>query len=159
MVKGVEYKKGQYVVFTDEELKAPDEKATNGLRNHRVPAQRRRGRRSLQDDLLLGPDKGGERATRCSQATTSADEIAPGQIRGARKSYLVLIRSTGDRLFMQQLYHSDEVRDIGEVPLESLPQQRGGGEACAPAHRAGSTSGTFKPEEYGRRRPASASRP
>ena len=35
------------------------------------------------------------------------------------KSYLVLIRSTGDRLFMQQLYHSDEVRDIGEVPVET----------------------------------------
>jgi DNA end-binding protein Ku len=31
MVKGFEYKKGQYVVFTDEELKALDEKATNGL--------------------------------------------------------------------------------------------------------------------------------
>src|SRR5262245_35882164 len=31
MVKGFEYKKGQYVVFTDEELKSLDEKATSGV--------------------------------------------------------------------------------------------------------------------------------
>ena len=32
------------------------------------------------------------------------------------KSYLVLLRAAGGRLLMQQLYHSDEVREVSEVP-------------------------------------------
>ena len=54
----------------------------------------------------------------------SADALALAKYAARGKSYLVLLRSTGGRLVMQQLYHSDEVRDVGEVPLETPPQQR-----------------------------------
>ena len=44
------------------------------------------------------------------------DKVALAQYAVRGKSYLVLLRSTGDRLVMQQLYHADEVRDVDEVP-------------------------------------------
>jgi DNA end-binding protein Ku len=120
MVKGFEYKKGQYVVFTDQELKALDEKATNGLEIAEFLPHDAVDAVYFEKTYYLGPDKGGEKGySLLAQAMAAADEVALAKYAARGKSYLVLIRSTGDRLFMQQLYHSDEVRDISEVPLEA----------------------------------------
>ena len=148
MVKGFEYKKGQYVVFTDEELKALDEKATNGLEITEFLPKDAVDPVYFEKTYYLGADKGGEKGySLLAQAMATADEIALAKYAARGKSYLVLIRSTGDRLFMQQLYHSDEVRDIGEVPVEA----RRTSEAEVKLARQlieQITSGTFKPDKY-----------
>ena len=120
MVKGFEYKKGKYVVFTEEELKALDEKATSGIEiTEFLPA-------TAVDPVYydrtyyLGPDKGGEKGyALLAQAMAGVNEIALAKYAARGKSYVVLVRSSGDRLFMQQLYNSDEVRDVAEVPVEA----------------------------------------
>jgi DNA end-binding protein Ku len=120
MVKGFEYKKGQYVVFTEEELEALDEKATGGIEiTEFVPA-------SAVDPVYyehtyyLGPDKGGEKAyALLARAMAGLGEVALAKYAARGKSHVVLVRSTGDRLSMQQLYNSDEVRDVTEVPVEA----------------------------------------
>ena len=148
MVKGFEYKKGQYVVFTDEELKALDEKATNGLEITEFLPKDAVDPVYFEKTYYLGADKGGEKGySLLAQAMATADEIALAKYAARGKSYLVLIRSTGDRLFMQQLYHSDEVRDIGEVPVEA----RRNSDAEVKLARQlieQITSGTFKPDKY-----------
>jgi DNA end-binding protein Ku len=120
MVKGFEYKKGQYVVFEDEELKALDEKATNGLEIAEFVPKASVDPVYFEKTYYLGPDKGGEKGySLLAQAMATVDEVALAKYAARGKSYLVLIRSTGDHLFMQQLYHSDEVRDLEEVPVEA----------------------------------------
>jgi DNA end-binding protein Ku len=120
MVKGFEYKKGKYVVFTDEELKALDEKATNGLEIAEFVPKDAVDPVYFERTYYLGPDKSGEKGySLLAQAMATVDEVALAKYAARGKSYLVLIRSTGDRLFMQQLYHSDEVRDMREVPVEA----------------------------------------
>jgi DNA end-binding protein Ku len=119
MVKGFEYKKGRYVVFTDEELKALDEQATNGIEITEFVPKGAVDPVYYERTYYLGPDKGGEKGySLLAQAMADVDEAALAKYAARGKSYLVLVRSTGDRLFMQQLYHSDEVRDIHEVPVE-----------------------------------------
>ena len=104
MVKGFEYKKGQYVVFTDAELKALDEKATNGLEITEFLPKDAVDPVYFEKTYYLGADKGGEKGySLLAQAMATADEIALAKYAARGKSYLVLIRSTGDRLFMQQL--------------------------------------------------------
>jgi DNA end-binding protein Ku len=102
----------------------------------------------FEKTYYLGPDKGGEKGyALLAQAMATADEIALAKYAARGKSYLVLIRSTGDRLFMQQLYHSDEVRDLGEVPVES----RRNNEAEVKLARQlieQISSDTFHPEKY-----------
>jgi DNA end-binding protein Ku len=148
MVKGFEYKKGQYVVFTDEELKALDEKATNGLEITEFLPKDAVDAVYFEKTYYVGPDKGGEKGyALLAQAMAIADEIALAKYAARGKSYLVLIRSSGDRLFMQQLYHSDEVRDLGEVPVES----RRNNEAEVKLARQlieQISSDTFHPEKY-----------
>jgi DNA end-binding protein Ku len=126
MVKGYEHRKGKYVVFTPQELKALDEKATNGIEiTEFVPA-------SAVDPVFfektyyLGPDKGGEKGySLLAAAMAEVEEAALAQYAARGKSYLVLLRSNGQRLFMQQLYHSDEIRDEGEVPVPSRKSTEG----------------------------------
>jgi DNA end-binding protein Ku len=119
MVKGYEFKKGRYVVFEDAELKALDEKATHGIEITEFLPQDAVDPVYFEKTYFLGPDKGGEKGySLLAAAMNKVKEAALAQYAARGKSYLVLVRSTGNRLFMQQLYHSDEVRDIDEVPLE-----------------------------------------
>ena len=119
MVKGYEFKKGRYVVFEDAELKALDEKATHGIEITEFLPQDAVDPVYFEKTYFLGPDKGGEKGySLLAAAMDKVKEAALAQYAARGKSYLVLVRSTGNRLFMQQLYHSDEVRDIDEVPLE-----------------------------------------
>ncbi|HEY2943589.1 MAG TPA: Ku protein [Vicinamibacteria bacterium] len=120
MVKGFEYKKGKYVVFTDEELKALDEQATSGIEITEFLPKDAVDPVYYERTYYLGPDKGGEKGySLLAQAMADVEEVALAKYAARGKSYLVLVRSTGDHLFLQQLYHSDEVRDIHEVPVET----------------------------------------
>jgi len=118
MVKGFEYRKDKYVVFTDQELRALDEQATNGIEITEFLPADAVDAVYYERTYYLGPDKGGEKGyALLAQAMADVKEIALAKYAARGKSYLVLIRSTGDRLYMQQLYNSDEVRDIEEVPV------------------------------------------
>src|SRR5437762_9547506 len=62
MVKGYEFAKDQYVTFTSEELKALDEKATQGIEiTEFVPADAV-DPVYFERAYYLGPDRGGEKA-------------------------------------------------------------------------------------------------
>jgi len=118
MVKGYEFSKGQYVIFTPEELKALEEKASGAIDIAEfLPAEQ--VDRLYQDRCyFLGPDKGGERAyTLLGQALKQTGRVALGQYAARGKQYLVLVRPLHDGLVMEQLRYADEVRSIDEVPI------------------------------------------
>lgn len=118
MVKGYEYAKGKYAVFAEKELKALDEKSTNGIEITEFLPADAVDPVYFERTYYLGPDKGGEKGYSLLAAAMSQEkEAALAQYAARGKSYLVLVRSNGERLFMQQLYHSDEVREIDEVPV------------------------------------------
>jgi DNA end-binding protein Ku len=120
MVKGYEYAKGKYIVFTNDELKALDEQATHGIEITEFLPADAVDPVYFEKTYYLGPDKGGEKAFGLlAEAMEEAERVALAQYAARGKSYLVLLRSTGGRLVMQQLYHSDEVRDASEVPGSS----------------------------------------
>jgi DNA end-binding protein Ku len=64
IAKGYEFAKGQYVMFSPEELKALDEKATNTIDIAEFVPLDRVDRIYVDKTYYLGPDKGGERAYR-----------------------------------------------------------------------------------------------
>jgi DNA end-binding protein Ku len=116
-VKGYEYSKGEFVTFTDKELKALDKQASAGIEvTEFVPAD------SLPPvhfdrSYYLGPDKGGDRAFALLVAALEEEALlAIGQYAARGKDYLVALRPFEKRLLMQQLFHADEVRPVSEVP-------------------------------------------
>jgi DNA end-binding protein Ku len=64
MAKGYEFTKGQYVVFSPDELKALEEKATNSIDIAEFVPLGAVERIYLDRAYYLSPDKGGERAYR-----------------------------------------------------------------------------------------------
>ena len=118
MVKGYEFTKGSYVLFTPEELKAIEAKSTQAIDiKEFVPASQ--VDRSLMDKVYyLGPDKGGDRAYKLlSAALAKTGRAAVGRFATRGKEYLVLIRPMGDGLVLEQLRFADEMKPFSEVPL------------------------------------------
>jgi DNA end-binding protein Ku len=119
MVKGYEFAKEQYVVFSEEELKAMAEETQKAIEiTEFVPA-------ATVDPVYfdrayyLGPDEGGAKAYRLlNEAMKQTGRAALARWSARGKQYLVLIRPVDKGLVMQQLLYADEVRSIGEVPIE-----------------------------------------
>src|SRR6266571_7610189 len=86
MVKGYEFTKGQYVIFTPEELEITGAGAIDIAEF--VPAEQV-DRIYLERSYFLSPDKGGERAFKLlSQAMKETGHVAVGQYATRDKQYL-----------------------------------------------------------------------
>jgi DNA end-binding protein Ku len=115
--KGYEFSKGQYVVFSADEVKALDEKATNSIDIAEFVPLATVDRFYLDKVYYLGSGKGGERAYRLLVAALEATgRAALGQYSARGKQHLVLVRPMGDILVMEQLHYHGEIRSADEVP-------------------------------------------
>jgi DNA end-binding protein Ku len=118
MVKGFEFSKDSYVLFTPEELKALEAKSTESIDIVEFVPAHEVERHYLSKIYYLGPDKGGDRAYRLlsrAMHETGLSAVAKYAARG--KQYLVLIRPMGEGLAMEQLNYADELKPFAEVPL------------------------------------------
>jgi len=148
VVKGYEYARGQYVLFTDEELKALNPEPTNAIEIAEFVPEDKVDPVYFEKSYYLGPDKGGDRPYRLlAEAMRETGRAALARYRARGKDYLVLLRPFEQGLVMQQLRYADEVRDFSEVPL-------GHGEVKAPELKLAVqlvdqiASDTFRPAEY-----------
>jgi DNA end-binding protein Ku len=118
MVKGYEFTKDQYVVFSPEELTALGEKATQTVEiDEFVPAD------SIDPiyydkAYFLGPDKGGAKPyALLAESMRQTRQTAVGRYAARGKQYIVQLRPVEGGLVMQQLLYAPEVRSIGDVEI------------------------------------------
>jgi DNA end-binding protein Ku len=117
IAKGYEFAKGQYVMFTDEELKALQERPTYSLDITEFIPTSKIDPIYFERAYYLGPDKGGDRAYKLlAKALAKSERSALAKYAARGKQYLVLLRPIGDALAMHELRYADEVRPISEVP-------------------------------------------
>ena len=118
MVKGYEFQKGSYVLFTPEELKAIEAKSSQTIEIREFVPQAQIERILLDKVYYLGPDKGGDRAYRLlSAALRKTERAAVARYASRGKQYLVMIRPLGDGLVLEQLHYADELKSFDEVPV------------------------------------------
>lgn len=118
MVKGYEFAKDQYVLFTPEELKALEEAGTQSAEiTEFVPIQ-------AIDPVFfdkayyLAPDKGGAKPyALLARALRDSKRCALGRWAARGKQYIVMIRPVDDGLVMQQLLYAAEVRSIKDIDI------------------------------------------
>jgi DNA end-binding protein Ku len=148
MIKGYEYAKDRYVTLTDEELKALDEKATQGIEIAEFVPADSVDPIYFERPYYLGPGKGGEKAyALLVRAMEDAGVYAIARRAARGKDYLVALRPDEGRLVMEQLYHSDEVRPLGEIPADG-PSPRENELKLAEQLIQQITSKRFEPEKY-----------
>ena len=116
-VKGYEYAKDRFVVFTADELKALEEEATKAIAIEEFVGLDKIDSVYFDKAYYLAPEKGGERAYKLLALTMAEKNLAGLAKYAARgKQYLVMVRAAGDGLVMQQLHYAKEVRAFSEVP-------------------------------------------
>ena len=119
MVKGYEFERDRYVTFTAEELKALEELASQTIDIAEFVPAADVDPVYFDRPYHLAPDKGGAKAYRLlAVAMERSGKAALARYAARGKQYLVLIRPKAGRLVMQQLLYRDEIRDVGEIPVE-----------------------------------------
>ena len=118
MVKGYEFARDQYVLFTQEEIKALEAVKSDTIDIVEFVPLSSVDRINLEKVYFLSPGKGGDRPYKLLSIAlqkTGMAGIARYAARG--KGYLVMIRPMGDGLAMEQLHYADDLRSFDEVNL------------------------------------------
>jgi len=119
IVKGYEFAKDQYVLFTKEELEVVEAPKSDEIEIVSFVPADSVPRLFFNKAYYLGPDKGGARAYRLlSAALRETNRIAIAKHATRGKQYVVMVRPHEEGLLMEQLYYADEIRAFDEVPLE-----------------------------------------
>jgi len=119
MMKGREFSKGHYVLFTPDEIKAMEEKKDTGTISiaEFVPADQVE-RLYFDKGYFIGPGKGGEKAYGLlAAAMKKTGLVAIGQYVARGKQYLVMIRPKDGGLVLETLHYADELRSMKDVDL------------------------------------------
>jgi len=119
MVKGYEFSKDQYVIFTPEELKALEETGTGTADITEFVPLESVDPVYFDKAYYLGPDKGGAKPyALLAKALRESERCALGRWAARGKQYIVMIRAVEDGLVMQQLMYSGEVRSMKDIDIE-----------------------------------------
>jgi DNA end-binding protein Ku len=117
--KGYEFAKDQYVLFTNEELKALEEESTQTVDVTEFVPVSEIDPVFFDRPYYLGPDKGGSKAYwLMNEALRTTGRVALAKYAARGKQYLVMLRPVEGGLVMQQLLYADEVRPISEIGLD-----------------------------------------
>ncbi|HKY32505.1 MAG TPA: Ku protein, partial [Candidatus Polarisedimenticolia bacterium] len=116
MVKGYEFAKGKYVTFTNEEIKALEEEASQMIEIREFLPLAQVDPLHFERAYYLGPDKGGDKPyTLLSKAMEKTGRCAIASWAARGKQYLVLVRPFQGGLILEQLHYADELRSFDEV--------------------------------------------
>jgi DNA end-binding protein Ku len=148
VVKGYEFAKGQYVLFTPEEVKAFDVTSTYTIDIDEFVPDGSVDRIYFDKAYYLGPDKGGARAYRLlAEALKATGRIAVGRYSTRGRTHLVMVRPKDNGLMLEQLHYADEIRAFSEVPLEEVQVKKAELELAKQLIAQG-VSEAFEPEKY-----------
>jgi DNA end-binding protein Ku len=118
MVKGYEFEKDQYVMFTPEELKLLEEAGTHTADIAKFVPVESIDPVYFDKAYYLAPDKGGAKPyALLARALRESKRCALGRWAARGKQYIVMIRPSEEGLVMQQLLYAGEVRSIKELEI------------------------------------------
>src|SRR5215470_17385768 len=147
-VKGYEFSKDQYVMFTPEELKALEETGTHTADIVEFVPLKTVDPVYFDKAYYLGPDKGGAKPyALLAKALRESGRCALGRWAARGKQYIVMIRPVEEGLVMQQLLYAEEVRamkDLEIPPTEVKPAEL----KLAQMLIEQQASDTFDPSQY-----------
>jgi len=118
LCKGYEFAKGQFVLFSEEELKVLQPEASNAIEISEFVPLEDVDPIFFEKSYYLGPGQGGDKPYQLlSQVMRETSRAALARYAARGKNYLVLLRPFREGLIMQQLRYADDIRSFDEVPI------------------------------------------
>ena len=122
IVKGYEFAKDQYVIFTPEEMKALEEAGSHSVDVTEFVPLESIDPVYFDRAYYVAPDKGGAKPyTLLARALRLTGRCALGRWASHGRDHLVMLRPLESGLVLQQLLFSEEVRPIGDLAIEDAP--------------------------------------
>jgi DNA end-binding protein Ku len=126
MVKGYEFEKDRFVLFTPEELKALEEASNPAIEIMAFIPQKSVDPLFYDKAYLIAPDKrGGKPYALLAEAMRRSGRCALGKWAWKSKQVVVQVRPVEDGLVLQQLLYADEVRSLKELNIEPVAVSAG----------------------------------
>jgi DNA end-binding protein Ku len=120
-VKGYEFEKDRFVLFTPDELKALEEGSSHIVEITAFIPESAVDPIYYDKAYFLAPDKrGGKPYALLSEAMRKSGRCALAKWSWKAKQYVVQIRPAEDGLILQQLLYADEVRSMKELDIEKV---------------------------------------
>ena len=149
-MKGYEYARGQYVTFTEDELKALQTERTNSMEIAEFVPLESVDFVQVEKSYYLAPDKGGDKPyqlLRDAMSLRGVVGVARWAARG--KEQVVLVRPYGEHgLILHQIYYANEVRDFEELDTGATYQFSDVERGLATQLIDQLTRERFEPEKY-----------
>jgi DNA end-binding protein Ku len=121
MVKGYEFEKDRFVLFTPDELKALEESSSPSIEIMSFIPARSVDPLFYDKAYLLAPDKrGGKPYALLAEAMRASGRCALAKWAWKAKQYVVQIRPAQDGLVLQQLLYAEEVRSHKDLDIEKV---------------------------------------
>ena len=122
MVKGYEFAKDQYVMFSPEELKALEDATTHSVDIGQFVPLESVDPLYFDGTYYLAPDKGAAKPyTLLATALRKAQQCAVGRWISRGKEHIVIIRALEEGLALHQLHFKAEIRDLKDLGVEAAP--------------------------------------
>jgi DNA end-binding protein Ku len=121
MVKGYEFEKDRFVLFSAEELKKLEEGSSHVIEIVAFIPEKSVDPLFYDKAYLLAPDKrGGKPYALLMEAMRKSGRCALAKWAWKAKQYVVQVRPTSDGLVLQQLLYADEVRSFKDLEIETV---------------------------------------
>jgi DNA end-binding protein Ku len=122
VVKGYEYKKGDYIVLSQEDLKKADVKRTRTIEIKQFTDEDEIDSRYFERPYYLEPDKGGERAyALLRDALEKSGKVAVAKYAMRARDNMGIIKPLGKALVLIQMRFPADLRDSGDL---KFPQEK-----------------------------------
>ena len=119
MLKGYEFEKDRFVLFTPDELKALDEAASHVIEIVAFVPEKSVDPIYYDKAYFLAPDKRGAKPyALLTAAMRESSRCALARWTTKGKQYVVQVRVAEDGLVLQQLLYADEVRSLKDLDIE-----------------------------------------
>jgi DNA end-binding protein Ku len=126
MVKGYEFEKDRFVLFSPDELKALEESSSPTIEIMAFIPQKSVDPLYYDKAYLLAPDKrGGKPYALLAEAMRESGRCALAKWAWKSKQYVVQVRPVEDGLVLQQLLYADEVRSLKDLNIEPVAVTKG----------------------------------
>jgi len=120
MVKGYEFAKGQFVQFSNDEIKALEDATTHSIDIGQFVPLETVDPVYFDGTYYLAPDKGGAKPySLLAVALKDAKQCAIGRWVSRGKEHVVVIRALAEGLALHQLHFEAEVRSMRELGVEA----------------------------------------
>jgi DNA end-binding protein Ku len=126
IVKGYEFAKGQYVMFTPEELRALEEAGTHSVDVTQFVPLAAVDPVYFERTYYLTPDQGGAKPfTLFVTALRESGRCAVGRWASHGRDHVVILRPAGNALALHQLHFAPEVQSVASLGVESAKVRDG----------------------------------